>query len=226
MKPLFTEEQFNLAKSMDKLPCECYVCKNTFYPIKKKITQELKNKANRNKFCSEACEIKSKNKSVQILCSNCQKPTIKKQNQLKDSKSTNHFCSLSCSATYNNNHKKHGTKRSKLEIYLEAQLIFLYPDLHIDFNKKNAIESELDIYIPSLKLAFELNGIFHYEPIFGVNKLNKIQTNDISKSKSCIDNKIDLCIIDTSHQKYFKPSTSKKYLDIIINIIKERLLTS
>jgi len=43
----------------------------------------------------------------------------------------------------------------------------LYPDLVIHFNKKDAINSELDIYIPSLKLAFELNGIFHYEPIFG-----------------------------------------------------------
>ncbi len=35
--------------------------------------------------------------------------------------------------------------------------------------------------------------------------------------------KIDLCIINTSQQKYINPSTSKKYLDIIVNIIDERL---
>ena len=75
-------------------------------------------------------------------------------------------------------------------------------------------------------MAFELNGIFHYEPIYGNDKLTKIQENDVSKSKACHEHKIDLCIIDTSQQKYVKPSTSQKYLIIIINIINERLLTS
>ena len=37
-----------------------------------------------------------------------------------------------------------------------------------------AINSELDVYVPSLNLAFELNGIFHYEPIYGEKKLNQI----------------------------------------------------
>jgi len=138
----------------------------------------------------------------------------------------NNFYSLSCSAIYNNKNKKHGTRRSKLEVWLEKQLILLYPNLDIHFNRKDTIGSELDIYIPSINLAIELNGIFHYEPIFGNDKLNQIQENDISKSKACIDNEIDLCIIDTSGQKYFKPKTSQKYLNIIIKIFKERLLTS
>jgi hypothetical protein len=139
-------------------------------------------------------------------------------------RSKNHFCSQSCTISYNNKHKTTGNRRSKLEIYLENQLTILYPNLPIDYNLKLAINSELDIYIPSLNLAFELNGIFHYEPIFGINKLDQIRNNDISKSKACIDNRIDLCIIDTSDQKYVKPSTSQKYLDIIIKIINERLI--
>lgn len=123
-----------------------------------------------------------------------------------------------------NKHKTTGTRRSKLEIYLEEQLTILYPNLQIDYNKKDAIGSELDIYIPSLNLAFELNGIFHYEPIFGINKLNQTQINDQNKFKSCIENKIDLCIIDTSFQQKFKINTSKKFLDIIANIINQRTL--
>ena len=35
----------------------------------------------------------------------------------------------------------------------------------------------------------------------------------------CYKRQIDLCIIDTSSQKYFKERTSKKFLDIITNII-------
>jgi len=69
-----------------------------------------------------------------------------------------------------------------------------------------------------------LNGIFHYEPIFGINKLNQTQINDQNKFKSCIENKIDLCIIDTSFQQKFKINTSKKFLDIIANIINQRTL--
>jgi hypothetical protein len=138
-------------------------------------------------------------------------------------KSNNHFCSQSCSATYNNKNKTHGNRRSKLEIWLEEQLTTLYPNLQIDFNKKEIIGSELDIYFPSLNLAIELNGIFHYEPIYGVNKLFQIQENDKSKTKLCHDLKIDLCIIDVSQQKYVKPSTSQKYLDIIVKIVNSRI---
>ena len=141
-------------------------------------------------------------------------------------RSKNNFCSLSCSTTFNNKNKTTGTRRSKLEIWLESKLPILYPDIEFHFNKKDAIGSELDIYIPSLSLAFELNGIFHYEPIYGSKKLGQIQENDISKSKACHDAQIDLCIIDTSGLTYFKPDNAQKYLVIIDNVIKERLLTS
>ena len=132
------------------------------------------------------------------------------------------FCNRSCAATYNNRNKTTGTRRSKLEKWLEEQLTELYKDLDIHFNRKDAIGSELDIYIPSLNLAFELNGIFHYEPIYGVDKLQQIKENDVSKSKSCHDAQIDFCVIDTSDQKYFKPKTAQKYLDIILKVINER----
>jgi hypothetical protein len=41
MKPLYTQEQFDLAKSKDKLPCECYQCGDTFYLTKHRVKNIL-----------------------------------------------------------------------------------------------------------------------------------------------------------------------------------------
>jgi hypothetical protein len=175
-------------------------------------------------YCSKTCSSKARTSDetfIVVNCSFCNKEIKKQRSASKRHK--NHFCSHSCSTKHTNKHKSTGYRRSKLEIWLEEQLTNLYPNLDIHYNKTSAIGSELDIYIPSLNLAFELNGIFHYEPIYGVNKLQQIQENDKSKSKACHEAKIDLCIIDTSGQKYVKPSTSQKYLDIIINIINSRV---
>ena len=86
--------------------------------------------------------------------------------EARGSKSGHLFCNHSCAATYNITHKTVGTRRSKLEVWLESQLRELYPNLTLLPNDKTAINSELDFYFPELKLAFELNGIFHYEPIY------------------------------------------------------------
>ena len=124
-----------------------------------------------------------------------------------------------CAATYNNTHKITGTRVSKLERWLQEQLVGRY-DFPILFNDKTAIGSELDIFIPHLNLAFELNGIFHFEPIFGDKKLSQIKTNDANKFQACQAHGISLCVIDTSAQKYFKPATSQEYIDIVINLVE------
>lgn len=223
MKPLYTQKEFDLAKSFDKLPCECYHCSNTFFKTKHRIKiVSNPNYIDSGKYCSRQCKALAHICKENVKCKNCNIEFEKTRAQIK--KYDNHFCSHSCSASYNNKNKTTGNRRSKLEIWLEEQLTLTYPDLPIDFNKKSAIGSELDIYIPSLNLAIELNGIFHYEPIYGTNKLDQIQNNDKSKSLACHEAKIDLCIIDTSGQTYVKPATSQKYLDIINNIINERLL--
>jgi hypothetical protein len=228
MKTLFTDEEYNNTKSSDNLLCECIKCQKSFGVAKKLITYELKHNRNRHNYCSDECYYLSRKTSLlnDKPCSNCGCHFERRPGQIKKSKSGNVFCSQSCAATFNNKNKTHGNRRSKLEIWLEEQLIIQHPNLQIDFNKKNTIGSELDIFIPSLNIAFELNGIFHYEPIYGIDKLNRVQENDKSKTKMCHDLKIDLCIIDVSQQKYVKPSTSQKYLDIITNIINERLLIS
>jgi hypothetical protein len=223
MKQLFTQEEFNNAKSKDLLPCECNQCKKTYF-----VTPDIVRKANsslttsKNKFCSQLCFNLSRINKPIVKCTECGKEFKKYPSAIKRTK--NHFCSQSCSTKYNNvNRIVTNNHRSKLEIFLEEKLTNLYPNLLIEYNCKTMIESELDIYIPSLKLAFELNGIFHYEPIFGSDKLEKVKNNDNKKFQKCINANISLCIIDTSKQKYFKEKTSIEFLNIIIKIIDNML---
>ena len=221
MKPLYTQEEFDSAKSNEKLPCECLECGNTFYKEKRVIKRGFTNyDRNLGDYCSRRCVNLAKNQSQNVICKNCGIEFRKTDSEIKKTK--NHFCSRSCAVTYNNTHKKHGTRKSKLEVWLETKLIELHPNLEIHFNRKDAINSELDIYIPSLKLGFELNGIYHYEPIHGDDKLSKIQNNDDRKFQACLEHGIELCIIDSSQQKYFKEKSSQKYLTIIENIINTR----
>jgi hypothetical protein len=222
MRPLYTNLEFTEAKGETQLKLSCYTCNKTFLKRKKHIVETLRGYPKKcGKFCSNQCRTKPVSSAFKLNCLSCNAEVTKARSQYL--KCPNTFCSRSCSVSYHNKHKTKGIRRSKLEVWLEEQLTLLYPLLPIDFNKKNTIASELDIYIPSLNIAFELNGIFHYEPIFGVDKLGKIQDNDAFKTKACFDSKIDLCIIDTSRQSYVKPSTSKVYLDIIVDIIEERI---
>lgn len=156
-----------------------------------------------------------------IKCDNCNKTFEKQINQIKKSK--HHFCCSSCAGTYHNAHKTHGCRRSKIEFWIEKELTKLYPNIPILYNDVKTAELELDIYIPTLFLAFELNGIFHYEPIFGLNKLSKTQCNDQSKFQKCIAKNIELCVIDISSLSYFKEQKAQKYLNIITSIIDSKL---
>ena len=217
---LFTIDELNKSKSSDKLPLKCEICSDIFYRESKWIKLNLRIRPNGYKYCSKVCCNKSQEKPIETQCFNCKQKITITTSKVKQSKSGNNFCSKSCAATYNNTHKTKGTRRSKLEIWLEQQLKILYPELIILFNDKQIINSELDIYIPSLKLAFELNGIFHYEPIYGPDKFGKIQNNDNRKFQACLEQQIELVIIDSSGLKYFKPANAQKYLDIVTNIIK------
>lgn len=222
MIPLFDITTLQYRKPYEKLPLRCECCGNTFYSVKKEIKKVLNNhRAVKLKYCSKICRWKSNDTRIHIHCKQCGKEIFREKRLIKEN--INNFCSHSCNAKYQNAHKTKGCRRSKLEIFIDNQLKYLYPDLHIDYNKTNTINAELDIYIPFLKLAFELNGIYHYEPIFGEDRLSITQNNDYRKFQACLERGIELCVIDTSQQKYFKEQTSKKYLQIITNIITKKL---
>lgn len=214
MKPMYNKKQFETAKSTDKLPIQCYTCDETFHVQKK----TLKDKRSLNKYCSQKCHQSSRKKAINVNCPFCNKEFECKQAEIRRNKYN--FCSRTCNVSYYNKNKVLGTNRSKLEVYIESELSLKFPNIKINYNDREILNGvELDIYIPTLDLAFELNGIFHYEPIFGKTKFDKVKDKDLQKFKLCHDMNISLCIIDTSQQKYFKISTSQKYLEIIIEII-------
>jgi len=195
----------------------CFVCKQQF-------SRNSRNEASRkNKniildFCNKNCHKQYQQSfKIEVSCKNCQTNFYKKKNQILKTK--NNFCSKSCAATFNNKNKTFGIRRSKLEIYIEEQLKKDFPSLVFVFNSKEAIKSELDIFIPQLKLAFELNGIFHYEPIYGNSKLDKIQNNDKQKIITCFEQGIELCIIDTSSCKYLNNNNKIKYYKIVKDLV-------
>lgn len=224
MKKLYNEAEYEGARGIDYLPLECYNCKGKFLLQKKYIKSILsRGLTGWGKFCSNKCNGNFFDQSVKAPCSQCGKEVSRMKKEVRKSKSKLIFCNLSCSASYNNTHKKVGVVRSKLEIWMENKLESRYPNLIIKYNEKSAIQSELDIYIPSLQIAFELNGIFHYQPIFGEVRLVAIQNMDGVKKIACEKAGIKLHSIDISEQKRFTPSGSLKYLDIVVNHIEALL---
>lgn len=224
MIPVYSDEQFNQSTKSDRLPVRCEFCKNTFLVVKKEIERIMRgDRIYMFKFCSRKClgANKTKDKYIKLNCKQCDKEITRRKREAEKYK--NQFCSCECSGIYNAAHKVKGTRVSKLEIWLQENLLNLYPDMEMKFNDRETINSELDIYIPSLNLAFELNGIFHYEPIYGADKLKKIQNNDDRKFQACLEKDIELVIMDVSSINYWKPKKGEKYLDIIIEIINRKV---
>jgi hypothetical protein len=191
----------------------CSFCQTPFAKWESEI------KAHKNHFCSKKCQMNFQGLRLDVECKQCGKHFTKEENQIKKTK--NNFCTRSCAASYNNTHKSYGTRRAKLEIYLEEQIKEHYPDLELICNQKTAIESELDFYFPQLRFAIELNGITHYEPIYGEDKFEKIQNNDKRKIIACYEKDIELAVVDSSSCSYLSPKNKEKYKNIVFELIEK-----
>ena len=131
----------------------------------------------------------------------------------------NVFCSKSCAAIFNNSHRTHGARRSRLEKFLEIRLRQAFAELAILCNTTEPIGIELDFYFPQLCLAIELNGIIHYKPIYGCEKFEQIQIKDSEKRQRCLSNGIMLNVIDVSAMGNFTEKEGEKYWAVVKQLV-------
>lgn len=150
-----------------------------------------------NVFCGAWCQQKHRtfvNTSIQN-CKTCGTIVRRQNTQAKKSKSGFIFCSKSCSATYRNKNAKK-SRRSKCEIKLFNLLQEEFPDLIMIANDKTMLSGmEVDIAIPSLMMAIEWNGIVHFKPIYGEEKLASIRQKDADKKILANTYSINLIVV-------------------------------
>lgn len=110
-----------------------------------------------------------------------------------------------------------------MELFIQEQIRLDYPDLYVIYNDRSLIGSELDIYIPSIRLAIELNGIVHYEPIYGPDKFERIKDNDKQKLIRCYEIGVELAVIDTSSINKTTRVSSLPFYNIVKGLIDNGL---
>jgi hypothetical protein len=80
---------------------------------------------------------------------------------------------------------------------------------------------ELDFYFPDIRLAIEINGIVHYEPIYGPKTFERIQNADQQKIIKTSELGIELIIVPTVG--HFNAKHAELVWDSIQPIITSRI---
>jgi hypothetical protein len=146
------------------------------------------------------------------ICARCTRDVPRK----KEVEPETVYCSPGCRKGAEKDKRPRKTTRSKIELYIESRFHEDNPKLKVLFNSKTAIGLELDLYFPEHNVAVELNGVFHYQPIFGGRSLYRTQRNDSRKRERCKRKGIYLFVIDISQIKRFTDEVNEELYQIIL----------
>lgn len=208
-----------LSRPLKAIICECSLCGKTLTRPKHKIR---KDNISKRLFCNRSCasifnglnrarkpkEIKKPRRIVFecVFQCTCGKTVLRTKNQLRKSKSGEAFCSKSCRM------KQHNllgiTACPSFQVSSEERILFDliqadFPELKVERNCRNILPSglELDLFIPSLNIAIELNGPVHFFPIFGNEQFLKTKNKDIIKQMEASALGLNLIVVDISKSK-------------------------
>jgi hypothetical protein len=135
------------------------------------------------------------------LCTDCGKPKERKELRLCD-----HCNDIMVTASIKHR-RKAGMKPAGKSQYQELALKILkilLPDYSILYNDRRTIRNplthnalELDIYIPDIRTAFEIDGPMHREPVYGEKRYLYQIAADAIKDEQCTLKDIKLIRIST-----------------------------
>lgn len=158
-----------------------------------------------------------KKQLIEKECSLCKTKIFRTETDVKNSKSQTFFCKKSCKTKYANQYQITHKPKSRAETILCNLIKEYFPNLLVQENARNILPSklEIDIFIPSLKLAIELNGPIHYIPMYGQEKLDKVKYKDFLKQSEINQLGLNLIVIDISHLNSRQSTDSfiKEYFD-------------
>jgi len=165
--------------------------------------------------------MKSPKSRVQIICANCGNTRMIQPTRISQTKRS--FCSKHCAGTYNSKLPKHKTFQSKAEKQIRKYITTNYPNLEFITNNKSHIGYELDIFIPSLQLAFEINGIHHYKPIYGTPLFEKIKIRDNLRVEMCAAKNTTLIVLNISKLSQYTDKHMQPFYQIVDTAIKDHM---
>lgn len=223
---IIQKEKFNdsLTKGIELIDMKCDLCDSFYQTTKSRIKAAIRVNSKRD-VCSTECLLRdrvSKGSDI-VKCLTCEKNFSKLFSQIK--KSPNHFCCSNCSAIYTNKNRKTGFRRSKAELFLETIIREEFPNLEVKTSVRDLIPDglEVDILLPTLNIAIELNGPVHYFPIYGEVKFENIKSKDVLKQVYLQQAGFNLIVLNISELKYWKtaqPKIREMYEEVIKPLLK------
>jgi hypothetical protein len=100
------------------------------------------------------------------------------------------------------------------------ELTIIYPEREILYNNRELLGGlEIDIFVVDIKLAIELNGVFHYKPIHGQDRLIRCQQSDQIKESLCWQKGYELVVVNNCFINYFNEDLGRIVLDKVVGII-------